>query len=146
MARDINSRLNQLRSRRQGTDRLGRLNTAAQLEVIAKSLTEESWQKRASTKPYTRYALGSMQEVSAEYTRISLETAERVGRQLNTGLTTAGFSVDFRLQGSVPLNVHIRGISDVDLLNIDTSFFTYATAGYRSQTGLYTNPTCSGAQ
>ena len=53
----------------------------------------------------------------------------------------AGFSVDFRLQGSVPLNVHIRGVSDVDLLNLETSFHTYHTGGYRSRAGLYTLPT-----
>jgi len=141
MPRDINRRIDQLRTRRIGTDRLGRLNEEAQYSVLAKSLTQEAWQKRAAAKPYTRYGLGAMQEVDADYTRISIETAERVSRQLYTGLTATGFSVDFRLQGSVPLNVHIRGVSDVDLLNLDTSFFTYATDGSRSLAGMYTNPT-----
>lgn len=78
-----------------------------------------------------------MQEVDRDYTRISIETAERVGSQLNTGLTSAGYQVDFRLQGSVPLNVHIRGVSDVDLLNLDTSFFTFSTFGARARNGWY---------
>ncbi len=82
-----------------------------------------------------------MQEVTSEYTRISIETAERVGHQLAMGLTAAGLSVEFRLQGSVPLNVHIRGVSDVDLLSLDTGFLTYATIGIRSQQGYYTSPT-----
>jgi hypothetical protein len=141
MARNINERLDQLRTRRRGTDRLERLAEDAQIQVLAKSFVEEGWEKRAKAQPYTRYALGAMQEVDPDYTRISIETAQRVGRQLLTGLTNAGFSVDFRLQGSVPLNVHIRGVSDVDLLNFDTSFYTYATVGRRSQLGLYTNPT-----
>ncbi len=141
MARDINKRLDQLRNRRRGLDRLGRLNEAARTEAIAKSYLEEEWQKRAKSQPYTRYALGAMQEVGKDYTRISIETAERVGKQLDSGLTAAGFAVDFRLQGSVPLNVHIRGVSDVDLLNLDTSFFTYHTHGRKSQIGLYTSPT-----
>jgi hypothetical protein len=55
-------------------------------------------------------------------------------------LTAAGFSVDFRLQGSVPLNVHIRGVSDVDLLNLDTNFLTYATQGSLSLAGNYVAP------
>ena len=111
MARDINKRIQQLRTRRSGMDRLGRLSQDAQLDVLAKSLTEENWLKRAGSQPNTRYALGSMQEVTPEYTRISIETAERVGRQLDIALKSAGFSVDFRLQGSVPLNVHIRGVA-----------------------------------
>jgi hypothetical protein len=81
-----------------------------------------------------------MQDVGPDYTRISLETAQRVGRQLNAGLVAAGFSVDFRLQGSVPLNVHIRGVSDVDLLNLETGFLTYATHGRRSLAGGYGSP------
>jgi hypothetical protein len=137
MARDVNKRIQQLRTRRSGIDRLGRLSQDAQLDVLAKSLTEENWLKRAGSQPNTRYALGSMQEVTPEYTRISIETAERVGRQLDIALKNAGFSVDFRLQGSVPLNVHIRGVSDVDLLSLDTGFFVYATAGLRSQLGYY---------
>jgi hypothetical protein len=140
MARDISKRLTQLRSRRMGTDRPQRLSLDAQIDLLAKSANlEESWQKRAQ-KPYTRYALGAMQEVGPVYTRVSMESAERVGKQLNTGLMAAGFSVEFRLQGSVPLNTHIRGASDVDLLSLDTGFFSYYPTGSRSQAGLYTNP------
>jgi hypothetical protein len=113
----------------------------AQIQARADSITEEPWQKRASNKPNTRYALGAMQEVSPEYTRISVETAERVARQLSAALAAIGISVDFRLQGSVPLNIHIRGVSDVDLLTVDTGFKTYATAGLLSLQGFYTSPT-----
>lgn len=141
MARNIAARLNNLDSRRRGIDRLERLNEAEQLAVLAKSFTADSWQTRAGAQPFTRYALGAMQEVDSDYTRVSIETAERVCRQLLSGLTAAGFSVDFRLQGSVALNVHIRGVSDVDLLSFATNFFTYATAGQRSQLGLYTGTT-----
>ncbi|UEM21283.1 hypothetical protein JL100_000360 [Skermanella mucosa] len=140
MPRDINNRIEQLRTRRAGMDRLERLNEQARYDVLAKSLVPEPWQKRVG-KPHTKYALGAMQEVDADYTRISIETAERVGRQLDAGLTTAGFSVEFRLQGSVPLNVHIRGVSDVDLLNLETGFLTYDTGGARSAAGQYRNPT-----
>lgn len=141
MASNINKRLEKLRARRLGIDRLERLNEQARYEVLSKSLTQEAWQKRATTQPYTRYVLGAMQEVDTTYTRISIETAERVGRQLYEGLSATGFLVDFRLQGSVPLNVHIRGVSDVDLLTLDISFLTYATYGARSLAGLYTSST-----
>lgn len=141
MAIDIEKRLRQLNNRRRGVDRLGRLSTAAQSDVLQKSISEESWQKRAPTQPYTRYALGAMQEVGPDYTRISIETAERVGKQLSEKLTAAGFTVEFRLQGSVPLNVHVRGVSDVDLLNLEADFYTYRVTGLKARLGHYTSPT-----
>jgi hypothetical protein len=141
MARNIYQRLDNLKARRSGTDRLHFAADSAG-ELLRKSSLTEDYQKRsAADKPNTRYALGSMQEVTPDYTRISLETAQRVGRQLEQGLTNAGFQVEFRLQGSVPLNTHIRGVSDVDLLNIDTSVLTYFVVGARSRAGLYTHPT-----
>jgi hypothetical protein len=133
MARDINARLDHLRTRRRGLDRLMRLAQDSRNEVIAKSINAESWQGRASAQPNTRYALGSMQEVGPEYTRISIETAQRVGRQLNSDIS----DLDFRLQGSVPLNVHIRGVSDVDLLTLNTDFFVYDRTGVKGQSGSY---------
>src|SRR3954454_16298 len=102
MARNIGQRLAQLKTRRQGLDRLTRVASPTRAEILAKSLNEEAYQRRAPAQPYTRYALGSMQEVGPEYTRISVEEAERVGRQLEAGLTPFGISVAFRLQGSVP--------------------------------------------
>jgi hypothetical protein len=139
MARDISKRLTQLRTRRGGMDRLARLSVASSEEVIRKSKLQESWQKRALNQPYTQYTLGSMQEVDAEYTRISIETAERVGNQLKKDLNGSGILVDFRLQGSVPLNVHIRGVSDVDLLTLKLDYFTYYINGPRAST--YTSGT-----
>ena len=99
------------------------LDEIARFDAVAKSVEDESYQKRAPDAPYTQYALGAMQEVGPEYTRISIEEAERVGKQLKSGLTAMGLTVDFRLQGSVPANIHIRGVSDVDLLTIDDAFF-----------------------
>lgn len=131
MARNINDRLAQLNSRRKGTDRLDRVATASVNEVLTKSLMTESWEKRATSQPYTRYALGAMQAVSDRYTQISIETAERVGKQLVTNLP---MSVSFRLQGSVPLDVHIRGVSDVDLLTLDGRFLTYNPYASRANT------------
>ena len=141
MARDINRRIQQLRTRRGGLDRVSKMSMDAQLQARTDSIIEEGWQKRATSQPNTRYALGAMQEVTPEYTRISIETAERVGRQLATGLTAAGLAIEFRLQGSVPLNVHIRGVSDVDLLSLLTGFLTYTMIGIRSQQGYYNSPT-----
>lgn len=141
MARDINERLMRLNDRRKGRDRLAQLNESARYDVLAKSLNRESWERRAPAQPYTRYALGAMQPVGAEYTQKSIESAERVGKQLETALVAAGRPVTFKLQGSVPLDVHIRGVSDVDLLTLDRDFYTYARAGLRSLGGWYSGQT-----
>src|SRR5262249_44895742 len=134
------------RQRRAGTDRLEQINESFREAVLSKSFAEEPWQKRSRAQPYTRYALGAMQPVDGDYTRISLETAQRVGKQLQTTLTAQGYSIAFRLQGSVPLDVHIRGVSDVDLLTLDDSFLTYHASGQMTQQGRYsaTNRTSVG--
>lgn len=144
MARDISRRLEQLQRRRRGTDRLQRLDESEQLSLLLKSVKTEDWQKRAKTQSYTRYALGAMEAVDSEFTRISIETAERVGKQLRSALTASGFSVDFRLQGSVPLDVHIRGVSDVDLLCLEANFLTYDRTGVSADRYLPTHKTALG--
>ena len=137
MAMNINKRLDQLHTRRSGIDRAHRLAMDAAAEVLAKSRVDEAWQKRAKDQPYTRYCLGAMQAVDPDYTRVSIETAERVGKQLLSGLQSIGIPIELKLQGSVPLDVHIRGVSDVDLLTLETSFYTYDTRGLMSLGGQY---------
>jgi hypothetical protein len=139
MATDINKRLNQLRARRDGTDRMA-MDESVRSEVLAKALypSKEAWEKRGGNdQPHTRYAIGAMQAVSETYTRISRETADRVANQLRDRLAHVGIDAEFRLQGSVPLDVHIRRVSDVDLLVIDKSFLTYKTGGRKALSGGY---------
>lgn len=140
MTRDIDRRLQALSSRRKGTDRIGVLSLESAQQVLAKSLIKEAYVNRAPTQHHTQYALGAMQAVDSEYTHISVEEAERVGAQLKSGLDKKSISVEFRLQGSVACDVHIRGVSDVDLLAIDTRFHRYETSGTKALRGGYTNP------
>ena len=140
MNRDIGKRLQQLKARRSGADRIAVLNSTDGLDVLAKSIYGESYTRRAAGQKHTQYALGAMQPVDADYTRISLEEAERVGKQLDAGLRARGRDVGFRLQGSVPCDIHIRGVSDVDLLVLDEAFFTYDTSGSRARAGQFNSP------
>lgn len=140
MSRDITKRLEQLKSRRSGLDRLARLDATESLRVFAKSLTEEGYVKRAPNQKHTRYAIGAMQAVDDDYTKISIEEAERVGKQLDAGLKGRSIDVAFRLQGSVPCDIHIRGVSDVDLLVLDEGFFTYDINGPRARGGHFNSP------
>ncbi|MBI6750958.1 hypothetical protein [Pseudomonas syringae] len=138
MSTSINDRISRLRSRRSGLDRSSVIAMDAKDFIVNRSLTKEAWENRAKDKPSTTFALGAMQEVDPTYTRISIETAERVSNQLSKRTTG---NLEFELQGSVPLNVHIRGVSDVDLLAIEADFHTYDTRGYMSTSGQYRSPT-----
>lgn len=140
MARDIERRLKSLDSRRRGTDRLGQLSLDSAQQILAKSFVSESYAKRAPALKNTRYALGAMQAVDSDYTKISLEEAIRVGAQLETGLSKLNIEVQFRLQGSVPCDIHIRGVSDVDLLVLDDRYFRYDTEGVNAILGKFNNP------
>lgn len=140
MTRDIGKRLQQLKARRSGADRIALLNSTDGLDVLAKSIYGESYTRRATGQKHTQYALGAMQPVDADYTRISLEEAERVGKQLDSGLRARGRDIGFRLQGSVPCDIHIRGVSDVDLLVLDEAFITYDATGARARAGQFNSP------
>ncbi|MBB5879647.1 hypothetical protein GGR74_000795 [Xanthomonas arboricola] len=138
MARSIDDRISALRARRRGEDRISILaqDSAAVANYVEKIGQRETWETKANDKPNTRYVLGAMQEVDADYTRISTETALRVAKQLESRVES--YKLDFHLQGSVPLNVHIRGVSDVDLLTlIAGQFYSYDPNGSRALTGAY---------
>lgn len=140
MARDINKRLDSLRARRIGTDRIAELTFDSVNQVIAKSLQQESYAKRAPIRKHTQYALGAMQAVDPDYTRISLDEANRVKDQLKRGLDQRSISTDFRLQGSVACDIHIRGVSDVDLLVLDGRYFHFDENGSKALRGEYVRP------
>jgi hypothetical protein len=103
----------------------------------------ERYQKRA-TQPAIQYALGSMQEVDPSYTRISIEEGLRVAGHVKDGSEK---KVEIRIQGSVPLNTHIRRASDVDMLVINEGFFNYDRSGSKATLyASYPNFPIPGAQ
>jgi len=126
MAIDYGSSLGRLKARRLGYDR----DPGSIVEAMTR---RERYEGRASSTA-TRYALGAMQAVDPEYTRICEEEAARVVAQLEGGLAAVSKAAHYRLQGSVPLNVHIRGSSDVDLLVLHGTYVTFDAAGARSHT------------
>lgn len=121
MPRNIDDRLSRLRARRMDSQ-----NAAMQQRGFT-----ESFEKRTQDKA-TKYALGSMQQVDARSTEISLEEGQKVERNLKEGLSTEGLYPEYRLQGSVPLNVHIRGVSDVDLLMIEGTYLRFDRSGSKA--------------
>lgn len=80
--------------------------------------------KRIAENDAVRYAIGAMQPIDGAYTRNTIAEGERVKNHLNDGLRAHGTSADFRYQGSVTSDTHIRAHSDIDLLTIHGAFFS----------------------
>ncbi|HDR2738036.1 TPA: hypothetical protein QCJ80_000012 [Enterobacter bugandensis] len=104
-------------------------------DILANVLSsQEEWERRGRGDNATRYVIGAMQSVETQYTEVSLNTAKRIQNQLEKRLSE--YHLDFRLQGSVALDIHIKGFSDVDLLVIDKQMLMYDRDGVRQS--LYT--------
>ncbi|WP_081304671.1 nucleotidyltransferase family protein [Aeromonas hydrophila] len=63
-----------------------------------------------------KYVIGAMAPVSDISTKVSIQEGERVANTLISLLETDGIMTEYRLQGSVALDIHIEGHSDVDML------------------------------
>lgn len=137
---DFDQRLRNLRDRRLGlTTPLAKSVTAADSATLqTRVLKEEAYQRRAAGRA-TKYALGAMQAVDPEYTQNSYDEGDRVQRQLRDALESE-ISVEFRYQGSVPLDIHIKGVSDIDMLVLRDDFHTYDPNGAAALAGHYRNP------
>ncbi|HFU2857728.1 TPA: hypothetical protein ACGQ50_001274 [Enterobacter cloacae] len=140
MTSNFYSKVERLKSRRKGSIEVAGMDSLLESTqiLVNRSRQKEVWESRAANKSATKYAIGAMQEVDPVYTRVSIETGERIENQLSKRLTAEGISAVFRLQGSVPLNIHIKGVSDVDLLVIEQQLLMYDQHGSRAST--YTNP------
>lgn len=65
----------------------------------------------------------AMKSVGKDYTDVTLQAGSMVKQHLQGGLS----NVEYRYQGSVMTNTHIRGYSDIDLICISTRFYSYAS-------------------
>lgn len=70
------------------------------------------------------YVLESMEPILPAYTENTYKACEKVQNHLKPGLNEKGIEVEFRYQGSVPTNTHIKNYSDIDLLVINKAFHT----------------------
>lgn len=70
-----------------------------------------------------KYAIGAMQPIDPEYTAVSFAESMRVQKHIAPACDTIGVRVEFRNQGSVTNDTHIKAHSDVDTLVIHCGFF-----------------------
>lgn len=110
MINDYSKRLEQLRRRR--TD-----------DRIEKSILSESFSK-SELGESIKYALESMKEIDPDYTKNTYVASEKVSENIKKGLDKVPIDIEFRNQGSVETNTHIKLHSDIDLLVILKTFET----------------------
>ena len=129
MATDYSNRIDRVNARRNDTaiTSLRKSASFAEDSTFWDSVAK-GYRNKTKSRSF-QYALVSMQEVDAQYTAISYREAERVAKQIDSGLLRRGESVTVALQGSLPLNVHLRRVSDVDMLVWPMSFFVFDSYG-----------------
>ena len=121
---DFNKRLTKLKDRRQGTRERMLLESNRSVFDSADLRQSEKYETLAESSG-VKYAIGSMAPVSHESTQISIREGERVANTLISMLKTDNISASMEIQGSVALDIHIEGHSDVDMLILheDTVLF-----------------------
>jgi hypothetical protein len=122
---NYSQKIQRLKDRRQGLySRDGAFNFA---EALSGTVKLEKFQQLAEPEA-VKYAIGAMQAVDTDYTLKSYAEGNRVRDRLAEGLAAANIPAAFDYQGSVPLDVHVRGNSDVDLLVLHEGFVTVDAA------------------
>lgn len=119
---NFESRLANLKNRRQGTAERDRLEKGMYSYYGDLRPTEAHEKLHENTA--IKYVIGSMAAVSQESTKVSKDEGERVASTLIDMLKTSGINAEARMQGSVALDIHIEGHSDVDMLILRSDVIT----------------------
>jgi len=131
---NFSNRLKSLKDRRQGSRERAIFESYGMESFSAKQLVDSGFDSRdkdffekIQEADAIKYAIGAMAAVDKKYTEISKREGERVADSLIKSLSYQGESVTKRLQGSVALDIHIKGHSDVDMLIIVAGTIWYQT-------------------
>ena len=121
---DFEARLARLKDRRQGTSQMALeslsfdMRRIFELAGVAEDTRQKEFFETIAEKKSVQYVIGAMEAVSKKSTDISIEEGERVAENLISKLKDHNIDCDKKMQGSVALDVHIKGYSDVDMLII----------------------------
>lgn len=97
------------------------INRRMVMDELPFQLLSESKIAGLNQSEAVRYALIAMQEIEPKYTQNTIKEAERIINQLSKELHK---ETEYRYQGSVSNNTHIKGRSDIDVLTICHEFIT----------------------
>lgn len=101
--------------------RLDKLNLRRTDESVTEAKLFNEAYRNISQSESVKYVVGSMQPIDPEYTKNTYKQAERVRSQLENRLTDR---CEYKYQGSVTNDTHIKAKSDIDLLVIIDKFYT----------------------
>lgn len=105
-------------------------NYTLRLEKLKKRRLDDQLKKAVFSKSFSdikisesvKYALESMSSIDPSYTKNTYLASENIKNNLTIGLNNKGLSVEFRHQGSVETDTHIKLHSDIDLLVFTEKF------------------------
>ena len=112
---NFSNRLQKLKDRRQGSAQRIALENGRSLAFDGDLRPTESYEK-VKESDSVKYVIGARAPVNETSTKVSIQEGERVAKTLISLLETDGIITEYRLQGSVALDIHIEGHSDVDML------------------------------
>jgi len=121
---EFNSKLESLKNRRQGTvhqvlrsnKEKYSLSTYSLLEKNASDLRESENYERLNEPDVVKYIIGAMQPVPYEDTRSCYAQFANVSEKLENYFSQEGLYFNCKLQGSLPLDIHVKKYSDIDIL------------------------------
>lgn len=105
------------------TTRLENLQKRRHDDNLNKAILTESFSNPDISKS-VKYALEAMSEIDPKYTQNTYLAADGIKTNLTNGLKEKGLTVEYRYQGSVETNTHIKIHSDIDLLVFTEKFAT----------------------
>jgi len=101
--------------------RLEKLNIRRIDDGVSEAKLQNEAYRSIAHSDSVKYVIGAMQPIDPEYTANTYRQAERVRSQLESRLTD---ECEYKYQGSVTNDTHIKAKSDIDLLVIIGKFFT----------------------
>lgn len=119
---DFDKRLKSLKDRRQGSRERAIFDTALNYSEESAAIAggvdfrKKEAYEALNESSGVKYAIGAMAAVDSQSTRVSIAEGERVADNLIKRLSYQSIFVEKKLQGSVALDIHIKGHSDVDML------------------------------
>lgn len=116
---DFDNKLKALKDRRQGITERSGLQSLIENQIIFDSIDIEAYENLIESASI-KYTVGAMAPVDKKSTQISIAEGQRVADSLIKSLSNKNIKVTSKLQGSVALDIHIKGYSDVDMLIIKT--------------------------
>src|SRR5271166_458057 len=106
------------------TSRLGKLRSRRLDPLVKVAGVHEAYERLVGEDDSVRYAIGAMQPIDEAYNERTITERARVEKQLADGFRSAVLGIEFDYQGSVTNDTNIRAYSDVDLLTVESRWFS----------------------